>query len=407
MAVAWYLAKTAGSSSNYVDISFPAPVAIAGAYDFTHGFEVQLTGTDLPVLHAGAADATINFYFVNSSGNLDIRTTGNSTTVTSNGGTKTDWNTYAVRHFTDAGVPKRQVFYNGELKATYTLNNIPTAPITFLFKVGNATRTGNIKTLWFEDVNAPANNKLYDATLSGGVGLTLPPDGTLNGAMAWVEYDDGLDPPLGMTYDGGGVSAMFMSAIGGASLSVEAGSSASVALTAEGGVTVTASAGGTSDAAMISTGVATLTVSAGGTSAMVMTATGGATVESASPEITGGGVSAMTMTATGGAAVTARAGGVSAMSFSWSGGAAVSASDDGVSVFTMTADGGPSLVAIAGGVSVMAMSAQGGATVNEQVATVNRVTLPAADLSGAVSLPPAAMLQSVSLHGQFNYRRKL
>jgi hypothetical protein len=191
MAAAWYLSKIAGASDNFVDISIPAPVEIAGAYDFTIGFEVQLTGTDLPVLHASVSDASTNFYFVNSLGNLAIRTAGNSNTITVNGGVKTDFNLYAVRHYTLAGVPKRQVFYNGELKAEYALSNIPTAPITYLFKIGNASRTGNLKTLFFTDANAPINNKTYDANLSGGIGTTLPPDGTLNGAMAWVEYDDG------------------------------------------------------------------------------------------------------------------------------------------------------------------------------------------------------------------------
>jgi hypothetical protein len=407
MAVAWYLSKTAGASTNFVSINIPAPVAIAGAYDFTIGFDVQLTGTDLPVLHAGSVDASTNFYFVNSSGNLDLRTAGNTTTVTVNGGVKTDFNLYAVRHYTLAGVPKRQVFYNGELKAEYTLNNIPTAPITFLFKVGSATRTGNLKTLFFTDVNAPLNSKVYDANLSGGIGLTLPPDGTLNGAMAWVEYDDGTAPPSGTTYDAGGVSAMLMPTLGGASLTVGAGAPSGMALAAAGGVTVTANAGSTSGAAISSAGGVSLSTIAGGVSAMSMTAQGGATVESASPEITAGGVSAMTASAQGGAAVTARAGGATSVSFSWSGGAAVSADVGGVSVFTLTADGSASLAAMAGGVSAMLISAAGGATVNEQVVTVNRVMLGTALLCAPVALPPVAMLQSVSMSGSFNYRRKL
>lgn len=194
MAAAWYLSKTIGNSNNYVDISIPAPVAISGQYDFSIEFEVQLTGTDLPILHASALDATVNFYFVNSSGNLDIRTTGNTTTVTVNGGDKTQWNKYRVRHYTSGGVNYRQVYYNDALKNTYTINNIPTAPILFAFKVSNAGRTGNLKTISFTDANAPENNKLYDANLSGGVGTTLPPDGTLQGTLSWVEYDDGIDP---------------------------------------------------------------------------------------------------------------------------------------------------------------------------------------------------------------------
>lgn len=212
MATAWYLSKTIGNSNNYVDISIPAPTAVLGQYDFTIEFEVQLTATDLPVLHASALDASVNFYFVNSSGNLDIRTTGNTTTVTVNGGDKTQWNKYRVRHYTDGGVNYRQVYYNDVLKNTYTINVIPIAPILFVFKVSNAGRTGNLKTISFTDANAPANNKLYDANLSSGVGTTLPPDGTLQGALSWVEYDDGtggstdydLEPESGVfSYSGG------------------------------------------------------------------------------------------------------------------------------------------------------------------------------------------------------------
>lgn len=237
-------------------------------------------------------------------------------------------------------------------------------------------------------VSGFSNNADYDPSLSGGSGTTLPDangsnKGTLVNGGAFVSYGD-PEPPAGTTYDAGGASAMLMSSAGGASVTASAGGASSVTLSASGG--------------------ASLTAAAGGASAMVMTAQGGAEVGS---EITAGGASAMTMTATGGATVTARAGGVSQFMFSASGGATLSAGAGGTSHATMPATGVASLVAAAGGISTMTMTAAGGGVVNEQVVTVNRVALPAAQLLTTMVLPPVAMLQSIGIHGQYNYRRTL
>lgn len=322
---------------------------------------------------------------------------------------------------TFANTDKFRIEYNGaqlELFINDVSQGVIAGTVTASFGLlgCNSNFYTNIALMYatFTNITTTSKSRDYQPSLSGGAGSTLTDaanvvNGTLVNFPAdnsqWAFYESGNpEPPSGTNYDAGGSSTMLMSSLGGASVNALAGGSSAMSMADAGGASVTVSAGGSSDSVMADYADATLTAKAGGTSVMTMTAQGGAEVGS---EITGGGVSAMTMNATGGATVTAGAGGAYEFSFIASGSASVHASAGGVSQAEMLDVAGESLAAAAGGASVMVMSENGGAAVNEQAVKINRVALPSARLPTTMALPSVAMLQSVSINGQFNYRRTL